>query len=116
MSTWLQGFVSNWLASEQVIQLHELSEQRREQTGYGERQFEWDDPILTSEADKIRDAFFALYPDLVREEGVLKKHFPEKDAALDTIERLADEGKLSALEFLVLYREILAPKRAEHAA
>ena len=116
MSTWLQGFVSNWLASEQVIQLHELSEQRREQTGYGERQFEWDDPILVSEFNKIKDAFFASYPDLVREEGVLKKHFPEKDAALDTIDRLADEGKLSALEFLVLFREILTPKKTDHAA
>ena len=116
MSTWLQGFVSNWLASEQVIQLHEHSEQRREQTGYGERQFEWDDPILTSETDNITDAFYASYPDIVREEGVLKKHFPEKRDAIDTINRLANEGKLSALEYLVLFREILAPKRAEHAA
>jgi len=110
--SFLQGWLSNWLAAEQLIKLDEISQQREAESGYSEPLFDWDDPAFCMAADKIEDVFYASHPEIVREKGGIRKNFPDKGEAVRTINRLASNGKLSALEYLTIYREILSPKEA----
>ena len=110
MSNWLQGFVSNWIAAEQLERLEEISEQNRQEHGYAQMQFDWDDPTFREVGNKITDEFWASYPELTRKEGGFQEYFPKKARALELINNLADEGILSALEYLTLRAEIMAPR------
>jgi len=110
MSNWLQGFVSNWIAAEQLERLEEISEQNRKKHGYAQMQFDYNDPMFLEVDRKITDEFWASYPELIRKEGGLQEYFPKKDRAMDIVFDLAEEGQLSVLEYLALKAEIMAPR------
>jgi hypothetical protein len=112
----LENLIPNLIAADQSELLREISDNQRAQMASSQNHslqqaFDWDDPFFVSETDKTDDTFYASYSDIMeRKKGELKRVFPEKLLAIGMIDRLANEGNLSSLEYIALYREILAPK------
>ena len=75
------------------------------------RGFDWDNPVLQDELSKTIKTFYKSQG-LEWKKGDLKERFPEKEKALSALDRMADEGRISELEYLALCKEILAPKEA----
>lgn len=111
--TFLTKLILGSNSAKQIRLLEEISENGRKKSAPGERQFEWDDPVLSSIRERIKDAFYANYPELPIETRSIQSYFPAKSSAVKMINRLANEGKLDAMEYIVLFGEILSPYTTE---
>ena len=104
MSSWLQAFIGNMIAAEQLDELRQLNENG----GSQRREFDWDNQALKDGIAAIIESFKKAHPEVPwgTEKGLFKKHFPEKDKGVDTLSAMANEGRINELEFLALYKEI----------
>jgi hypothetical protein len=102
MGSRLQNFIGNMIAAEQLGELRKLS------AGVQRHAFDWNNKTLQDEMSKIIEQFKKDHPEVPwgTEKGLFKKHFPEKDEALDAIDNMANEGRINELEFLALFKEI----------
>ena len=105
MGSWLSNFVGNMIAADQLIELRKLNE-----GGVQRRMFDWDNKIFQDEMRKTIDTFKASYPEYEWNEETIEKYLPEKEDGLKTIDKMANEGRINELEYLVLYKQILTPK------
>jgi len=76
------------------------------------RTFDWNNKVFQNEMDSTMEAFKASYPEIDWHagKGRLKMHFVEKYNGIKEIDKIANEGRINELEYLALYKQILAPK------
>lgn len=103
--SWLQGFIGNMIAAEQLNELRELNEARA--SSPKRVHFDWDNPELISGYNKAVDEFKKKHSHLDTSPGMLGRYFPDKDRAVESIYNMACEGRLSEVEYLALFRQIL---------
>lgn len=108
MSSWLQAFIGNMIAAEQLDELHQLNEKG----GPQRREFDWENQTFKDEMHKTIKAFFESHG-IQKGHADLRKQFPEKVKAKWALDDMANEGRINELEYLLLYKQILAPASTE---
>lgn len=70
--------------------------------------YDWGDPQLVERREAIVNEFYERHKDMKIGDGQFAKRFPEKDKAIDAVDALANNGRLTPDEYLQLLAALFA--------